>query len=360
MLGVSSRTIFRRLSQFRLRIRSRYSQLLDNELDELIRSVQHEFPNLGYRMMRSLLSVCGIHIQEQRIQESLIRVDPIGVAHRWSRCIRRRSYRVSCPNALWHIDSYHALIRWKLIIHGGVDGFSRLIVYLGCSANNRSATVFNLFINACSNVGTPSRVRGDRGGENVLVAIFMVLYRGCNRGSMLTGSSVHNQRIERLWRDLYVSCINLFYHLFYSMEDAGILDVENERHLFALHYVYLPRINQSLNFFVETWNSHPLTSASCQSPLQLWISGMIQNANSRHAAANDFLSSIIDLSLFVDWDTHFSIDSAHIEVPELSFNISQTELDNLESSIDPLRASDSWGVDIYLETVSYIESEFVE
>ena len=146
------------------------------------------------------------------------RIDPIGVAHRWARSIHRRRYRVSCPNALWHIDGYHALIRWKLVIHGGIDGFSRLIVYLGCSANNRSDTVFGLFIEACSNLGIPSRVRADRGGENVLVATFMVLYRGMNRGSLIAGSSVHNQRIERLWRDLYVSCINLFYHLWKILE----------------------------------------------------------------------------------------------------------------------------------------------
>lgn len=129
-------------------------------------SEQHEQPNIGYRIMRSLLLRHGITIPEQHIRQSLCRVDPIRVAHRWSCCIYRRSYRVSCPNALWHIDSYHALIRWKLIIHGRVDGFSRLVVYLGCSVNNRLDTVFSLFINACSQAGTctiPSQRRPRRG-----------------------------------------------------------------------------------------------------------------------------------------------------------------------------------------------------
>jgi hypothetical protein len=48
----------------------------------------------------------------------------------------------------------------------------------------------------------PSRVRGDYGGENVLVADFMIENRGEDRGSFLTGSSHFNTRCERQWRDL--------------------------------------------------------------------------------------------------------------------------------------------------------------
>ena len=61
--------------------------------------------------------------------------------------------------------------------------------------------------------------------------------------SMITGSSVHNQHIERLWRDIHRCVTTLYYRLFYFMEQQGILDPLNEVQLFALQYVYLPRIN---------------------------------------------------------------------------------------------------------------------
>ena len=34
----------------------------------------------------------------------------------------RRVYNIPMPNSLWHIDSYHKLIKWRIVIHGGIDG----------------------------------------------------------------------------------------------------------------------------------------------------------------------------------------------------------------------------------------------
>jgi hypothetical protein len=111
------------------------------------------------------------------------------------------------------------------VIQGAIDGFSRFITFLRASSNNRASTTFLLFVESVTKYGLPSRVRGDFGVENVDVARFMQQQRGPNRGSYIAGRSVHNQRIERLWRDVFRSMTELYYNLFIFLEDNGHLSI---------------------------------------------------------------------------------------------------------------------------------------
>lgn len=155
-------------------------------------------------------------------------------------------------------DGYHKLIRWRFVTRGGIDGYSRMIVYLRCCTNNRADSVFYNFRHAVQLYGVSSRVRSDQGGENINVALYMLPTCGHDRQSMITGQSIHNQTIERLLRDMHHCVTSLYYRLFYFMEQQEILDHLNNHHLFSLHFVYLPRINQALEIFHEWWNHHQI------------------------------------------------------------------------------------------------------
>lgn len=223
----------------------------------------------------------GYTVQRRRIRESLNRVDPRNTALRWGALVSRRVYFVPWPNSLWHLDGHHSLIRWGFVIHGCIDGYSRRINFLHCSTNNLSSTVLSLFESAVEQDGGlwPSRIRVDFGVENTAVCDAMVAVRGEGRGSFIAGSSTRNQRIERLWRDVFRCICHVFYYTFYAMEQTGLLDVENPIHMFALQYVFLKRINFALSEWMVSFNDHPVQTEQNWSPNQMWLNGMMNSSN---------------------------------------------------------------------------------
>lgn len=83
---------------------------------------------------------------------------------------------------------------------------------------------------------------------------------------------VHNQRIERLWRDVFQNCSLAFYNAFYQLEESGDLNIDNEVHVTCLQFAYLRLYNSRLSDWVEGWNRHKLRTEGHRSPMQLWQS----------------------------------------------------------------------------------------
>ena len=107
------------------------------------------------------------------------------------------------------------------------------------------------------------------------VATFMLEHpeRGPQQHSAITGRSTHNQRIERLWRDLFSGCISFFYYFFYYLEELQLMNIDDPRDLYALHFVFLPVIQHHLDMFRTGWAYHQLHTEGNKTPQQLWILG---------------------------------------------------------------------------------------
>ena len=159
-----------------------FTDVTDEELDGIIQSYKATHPNDGEQIITGYLRSVGI-------------------------CIPMRRYHVDAPNEVWHMDGNHKLIQGKFVIHGAIDGFSRLIAFLKCSTNNRAETVLQGFVTATLTYGLPRELRTDMGGENVDAWHYMIQQHG-NERCVIVGSSVHNERIGRLWRDVHRAVVS--------------------------------------------------------------------------------------------------------------------------------------------------------
>ena len=227
-LGISRTTLWRRLSKLGLCVQ-RFTTIDDSTLDSIIEGLVNRFPNAGIEMITGYLRSANIFLTRSRIRNSLVRVSPAGMILRQLTTTVRRVYSVPAPNSLWHIDGLHCLIRWRLVIHGGVDGFSRLIVYLKCSENNRADTVLELFLHAVRHYGWLSHVRSDLGMENIEVARAMITNRGTGREAIsaelaFTINELRDFGVTHL--PVWVTCITLSSMIWKSTVYSTLLMIE--------------------------------------------------------------------------------------------------------------------------------------
>ncbi|KAJ4941393.1 hypothetical protein JOQ06_011273 [Pogonophryne albipinna] len=236
-------------------------------------------------------------------------------------------------------DELDNLVRYGLVIFGGIDGFSRKIMYLGAATNNKASTSLDFFLEGVQKYGFPLRVRADQGMENVGIARCMFTIRGCGRGSFMSGKSVHNQRIERLWRDVWMAVL-----------DEGVLDLSDSIHMFCAQHVFLPRLQRDLNVFRMGWDNHPLRTERNLSPHQLWTMGLLHNPIDVPDLAEEMEDADLDFNTTSEPDE----TSPRVILPPVESPLSEQDMAGLLANIDVTRPSGSYGRDIYFAVLNHV------
>uniref|UniRef100_A0A8C6Q4W0 Integrase core domain-containing protein n=1 Tax=Nothobranchius furzeri TaxID=105023 RepID=A0A8C6Q4W0_NOTFU len=270
LLRVSEATIFKRMCENGISTRTLFSSMTDEELDDKIKTIKVRGPNAGYRLTKGLLQSEGHHVQRERIKDSMHRVDSVGILSRLTRmgCTGRRTYSVKGPLSLVHIDTDHKLIRYNVVIFGGVDGYSRKIMYLNAATVNKSSTALNLFLESVQQCGWPQRyVRGDEGVENVSTARCMFTGRSTGRGSFVSGKKSND------CGDIWMAVTQVYYEVLHTLEQDKLLDICNNIRMFCVHYVFLPRLIDDLQTFTHGWDNHSIRTEQNLTPNQLWVMG---------------------------------------------------------------------------------------
>ncbi|KAJ7669797.1 hypothetical protein B0H17DRAFT_1086436 [Mycena rosella] len=84
----------------------------------------------------------------------------------------------------------------------------------------------------------------------------LIQHWGVDHCAYLRGRSLHNVRIERLWRDVRKDSLESYRQIFTYLGNTGLLDMENEIHRSCLFLVFQPRIQASLDRTRDAWNHH--------------------------------------------------------------------------------------------------------
>ena len=173
------------------------------------------------------------------------------------------------------------------------------------------------------------------GGGNVVIWRDMTEFWGEDARSVIVGSSVHNQRIERHNRAVNEQVVSIYKADFYDLKREGILDPLNSTDLFCLYYTYLPRIQRTLAEFVAAHDNQRISTKERKTLAQLfWLNVCLASLHSGNCTRNVPMRG-------VDVRDLLSSDIPHVQVPDVESPKSDSALRTLRDDIDPLSGDDS-------------------
>lgn len=110
-------------------------------------------------------------------------------------------------------------------------------------------------------------------------------------------------RIERLWVDVTAQVGAAWSDHFTLLELHHGLDINNANHIWLLHYIFLPTINDQLTFFVGAWNEHriQIRNGPNRSPADFFGFDMLVHGARGHALPEDLSEDELEV-YGVDWE----------------------------------------------------------
>lgn len=242
-ITVSQRTVRRRLSLMKLFRRKNFTD--DFEIASFLRhQMQSSGQMHGYKWMHLKCIQRGYTVTQETVRQLLLVLDPMGVAIRQRRRLRRRVYFAAGPDEVWHMDGYDKLKPYGIAIHGCIDGYSRYIVWMHAyTTNNDPHVIASYFTNAVGQTGgCPMKVRADMGTENVIVEQLQTFLRN-DQNAFMYGRSVNNQRIEAWWGILRRECAQFWINVFEEIKDEYFTGSFLDKSLVQFCFLYLIQVS---------------------------------------------------------------------------------------------------------------------
>ena len=200
----------------------------------------------------------NLNVSKEAVRLALLDVDPQRVEGRRRKTINRGNYYTDGPGDVYHIDGNDKSKKWGFAIHGGIDGFSRKILWLVGWLLQQSITTHlffgYLFLNCVRQYGVaPRLLRMDNGIENTYCKHLQSFFTN-DEYSYLNSVSVRSQRIEALWSRLKKFRTTWWIDFLMNMEKEGLYNGNLETHREVLLFCFLPVIQYELNGLIIMWN----------------------------------------------------------------------------------------------------------
>lgn len=126
--------------------------------------------------------------------------------------------------------------------------------------------------------------------------------------------------------------------------------MNNEVDVKALHFVFIPRIQEHLDKFRAAFMRRPLRTANYKTPLQLWISGQILDP--KHQLSEEECQFFgVDEASYEPCSN--DIESVHVPPPEIQDARMNMDLQRL---LDPLQESNVYGIDLFIQARDFISN----